>query len=162
EGQKSVRGDMDALAKDFPFEPSMKLVQKSLQVLVVEDGTSAIDRASDMLLLADTRTLSPLTLKLKQHQNRIIDVLQTLLAMVSSERSRLEKAAQAEGGDLPNDARDAWKKLAADLKDFQKEQKAVIDATADLAKKPKDQFDAADSQKVKDLQAIEDKWEKFL
>src|SRR5262249_27901279 len=31
DGQKSLRTDMATLAKDFPFEPSMKLIQKSLQ-----------------------------------------------------------------------------------------------------------------------------------
>ncbi len=161
-GQKSLQADMAALAKDFPFEPSMKLIQKSLQVLVIEDAASAIDRSSDILLLSDSRSLTPLATRLRQHQSRIIDVLQTLLAIIEADQTHLARTADHEGGDLPNDAKDAWRKLADDLKTFAKEQKAVIDATADLAKKPKDSFDSADQKKLADLTAMEDKWEKFL
>src|SRR6185369_13361289 len=62
----------------------------------------------------------------------------------------------------PPNARDAWKKLAEELKDFEKEQKPVIDATADLAKKPKGEFDDADKKKLDELTAMEDKWEHYL
>ena len=162
DGQKSLRTDMAALAKDFPFDPSMKLIQKSLQVLVVEDAASAIDRSSDILLLSDTKSLVPLATKLRQHQSRIIDVLQTLLAIANSDENHIAKVGDNEGADLPNEAKDAWKKLSEDLKNFEKDQKAVINASADLAKKPKDEYDQNDEKKIADLKAIEDKWEKFL
>ena len=89
-------------------------------------------------------------------------MLQTLLAIVATNEEKLARIANHEGGDIPTDARDAWKKLSADLKDFEKDQKAVIDTTQSLAKKPKDQFDANDQQKLKDLAVQEDKWEKFM
>ena len=162
DGQKSLRTDMATLAKDFPFDPSMKLVQKSLQVLVIEDAASAIDRSSDILLLSDTKSLTPLATKLRQHQSRIIDVLQTLLAIANSDENHIAKVGDNEGADLPNEAKDAWKKLSEDLKKFEKDQKAVIDSSADLAKKPKDEYDQNDEKKIADLKAIEDKWEKFL
>jgi hypothetical protein len=162
QGQTSLRTDMAALAKDFPFEPTMKLIQKSLQVLVVEDATGAVDRGSDILLLSDTKAMVPLATKLRQHQSRIIDVLQTLLAIAASDEHHATVAADHDGEDLPNEARDAWKKLAEDMKKFEKDQKAVIDSTADLAKKPKDEYDQNDAKKLSDLSAVEDKWEKFL
>ncbi|HUO07114.1 MAG TPA: DUF4175 family protein [Phycisphaerae bacterium] len=164
DGQKSLRTDMTALAKDFPFEPSMKLVQKSLQVLAIEDATSAVDRSADILLLSDTqqKSLTPLATKLRQHQSRIIDVLQSLLAIANSDENHIAKEGDNEGADLPNDPKDAWKKLSEDLKEFEKDQKAVIDASADLAKKPKDEYDQNDQKKIADLKAVEDKWEKFL
>ena len=162
DGQKAIRTDLTAIAKDFPFESSMKLVQKSLEVLAIEDATAAVDRSADILLLSDNKTLAPLATRLRQNQNRIIDVLQTLLAIVAAEQQHLARAADITGGDIPSDARDAWKNLADSLKDFEKEQQKVIDATADLAKKPKDQFDANDQKKLAELTAIEDKWEKFL
>ncbi len=162
EGQQKLRTDLTLLAQNFPFEPPMKLIQKSLQVLVVEDATSVLDRASDILLLSDAKTLTPLATKMRQHQSRIIDVLQSLLAISTSEQNKSSTVENKAGGDFPNNPQDAWKKLAEELKEFQKEQKAVIDATADLAKKPKDQFDQQDEQKLKDLAAKEDKWEKFL
>ncbi|MGN6368269.1 MAG: DUF4175 family protein [Phycisphaerae bacterium] len=163
-GQKPLRTDMQTLAQTFPFDPSMKLIEKSLQVLVLEDAAAAIDRSADILLLADTdqKSLTPLATRLRQHQSRIIDVLQTLLAIANADESHISKQGDAEGADLPNEAKDAWKKLAEDLKKFEKDQNAVINATADLAKKPKDEYDQNDEKKIADLKAIEDKWENFL
>jgi hypothetical protein len=161
-GQKGIQSDLAKVAREFPFEPSMKLVQKSLEALAVDDAVAAVDRGSDIMLLSDAKALVPLATRLRQNQSRIIDVLQTLLAIIASDQERLAKSADHEGGDIPPDARDAWKKLADQLQQFEKEQQGVIDATADLAKKPKDQFDANDQQKLLDQKAIEDKWEKFL
>jgi hypothetical protein len=162
DGQKGIQSDLAGVARDFPFEPSMKLIQKSLEVLSVEDAAAAVDRAADILLLSDGKALSPLATRLRQNQSRVIDVLQTLLAMVASDQERLVKSADHEGGDIPTDAREAWKKIADDLKEFEKEQQAVINATADLAKKPKDQFDANDQQKLLDQKAVEEKWERYF
>jgi hypothetical protein len=163
DGQRSLRADMATLAKDFPFEPAMKLIQRTLQVLVNEDATSAVDRAADIMLLSDSKALGPIATKLRQHQSRIIDVLESLLAISSSEQRKLSQVAQKEGDDRPNTAEaEAWKKMLEDLKKFDKEQRAVIDATTDLAKKPKDQYDQNDDKKLADLAAVEDKWEKFM
>ncbi len=161
-GQSSLRADMAALARDFPFEASMKLIQKSLQVLVTDDATSAVDRAADLQLLSDLKAMPPLATKLRQHQSRIIDVLQALLAISATEENHAATILNREGGEVPNEAKEAWKKLADDLKTFEKEQKQVIDATAELGHKPKDQFDKDDIKKLEALAAAEDKWEKFL
>ena len=161
-GQKRIRDDISGIAKDFPFEPSMKLVQKSLEVLATGDAAQAVECTADILLLSDSKGLPSLANRLRQNQNRIIDVLQTLLAVAAADKERIARAADHEGGDPPAEARDSWKKLAEQLKDFQKEQRAVIDATAELAKKPKGNYDDKDNKKIDDLAAIEDKWEKFL
>ena len=162
EGQKTLRTNMQKLTREFPFEPSMKLIQKSLEVLAVEDATGAVDRATDIALVADPKALTPLCTKLRQHQARVIDVLQSLLAIAKAQQEKPTQVADKEGGDMPNEAKKAWEKLKDELEKFQKEQKAVIDSTADLAKKPKDQFDKEDEKKLKDLAALEDKWEKFM
>ncbi len=162
DGQQTLKDQMTDVVKTFPFEPSMKLVQKSLEVLANEDATYAVDRGADILLLSDNRTLPPLAIKLRQNQGRIIDVLQTLLAIIAAEQDHIASTADHDGADLPEDARDAWKRLADDLNKFEPQQKAVIDATADLAKKPKAEFTPDDEKKLADLKAIEDQWEKFM
>ena len=58
-GQKGVKADLEAVAKEFPFDSSMKLVQKALQVVSMEDGASAVDRSADILLLSDVKSLPP-------------------------------------------------------------------------------------------------------
>lgn len=161
-GQKSLQSKMADLAKNFPFEQNMKVVQKSLQVLTVEDAASAIDRANDVSAMADPKTVPPMAMKLRQHQSRILDVLDSLLAITASEQDRAKSAGDKTGGDLPLTPADEWKKLAEDLKDFAKQQQKVVETTAELAKKPKDEFTKEDEEKLKNLIATEDKWEKFL
>jgi len=162
DGQISVRSDIDKLAKTFPFEPKMKLIQKTLEVLTLEDATTAIDRSNDLALVSDLKAAPALAGKLLDSQNRIIDTLQTLLAIASAEEDKSKQIASSTGGDIPSDPNEAWKKLEDKLKEFEKQQKQVIDATADLAKKPKDQWDKNDQANAKAAAAIEDKWEKFL
>lgn len=162
DGQQILRTGIATLAKDFPFEPEMKLVQKSLQVLLTDDATNAIDKASDLLALGDLRPARPISLKFRQHQAHIIDTLQALLAIATNEATQPPQVLGKAGGDLPNEGKQAWQQLADDLKKFEKEQKQVIASTADLAKKPKDQLDQNDKDKITAAQALEDKWEKFL
>lgn len=162
QGQKSLQSKMIDLAVKFPFESGMKVVQKSLQVLAVEDAASAIDRAGDLSAMSDVKTVPPMALRLRQHQSRILDVLDSLLAIAASEQDRAKSAGSKDGGDLPLTPADEWKKLAEDLKDFAKQQQKVIETTADLAKKPKDEFTKEDEEKLKNLINTEDKWEKFL
>lgn len=162
DGQKNLLTEMTLLTKEFPFEPGMKLIQKSLQVIVTEDAANAVARCADLNALGDTRALNPLATRLRQHQTRIIDALQALLAIATAAEKKATPTVDKEGTNMPNESKQAWQKLADDLKKFEKEQKKVIEATTDLAKKPKDQYDQDDLQKLRDAAAVEDKWEKFL
>ncbi len=161
-GQQSLQKKIKDLAANFPFESGMKMIQKALQVLSVEDAATAIDRANDLSALSDLKTVPPMAMKLRTTQSRIIDVLDSLLAIAAAQEEKAKSAADKDGGDLPMTPAEAWKKLADDLKDFAKQQQKVIDTSAELAKKPKDDFTKEDEEKLKNLIATEDKWEKFL
>jgi len=93
-------------------------------------------------------------------QDKIIDTLQTLLAIMPSLMNRESAEMSAAGGDLPPEAREQLRKLKEHLEQFVEEQKKVIEASRRLSKQPVDDFQEA--QLLKDLQAVQDKWEKFL
>jgi gas vesicle protein len=78
-------------------------------------------------------------------------------------RSKPEIAQKtAEGHDLPAEAKEKLLDLANALDEFIRQQQKVIQSSAPLAKKPADNFTPQDEKLLKDLQAVQDKWEKFL
>jgi hypothetical protein len=161
-GQGQVTASINDVVDHFPFLPGMALVRKTLPLIVAQDASPAEDRAHDLALLANPQTLSPIAIGLRDHQSRIIDALQALLAIVAAQKDHALDASAQAGEAPPDQARQHWQKMLDSLASFEKSQRAVIDATADLAKKPKDQFDQNDDKKLASLIATQDKWEKFL
>ena len=66
------------------------------------------------------------------------------------------------GGDLPDDVQKKLKDLKDKLDEFLKQQKKVIEATENLAKKPVEDFTEKEKQLLKELAATEDEWAKFM
>ena len=160
--QRGIYKQLDKIVTTNTFDGSMKMVQRSLQILLQDDALKANEVATDLTQVGDIRTLPAVGNRLFTHQRRIIDVLESLLAIATSASKTTVAPDTTTGGDIPNSAKEAWKKLAEQLQEFKKEQKMVMEVTADLAKKPKDQYDNLDAKKLENILAIEDKWEKFL
>lgn len=96
-------------------------------------------------------------------QTSIIRTLEKILDILPElAESPKEEKIEDEGFDMSEEAREKLEELKDALKDFVEEQKKVIDATHELAKKPVDDFTEEDEQKLAELTAIEDKWSKFL
>ncbi|MGB2755672.1 MAG: hypothetical protein WBE00_11280, partial [Phycisphaerae bacterium] len=87
---------------------------------------------------------------------RILDILPRLADAVRADQNRLDAS------DLPPDVQAKLQALRDRLKEFIDQQKKVIEATKELAKRPVDDFTEADQRDLKKLEAIEDQWEKFL
>ena len=65
--------------------------------------------------------------------------------------------------ELPQDVKDKLRELEGrSLQEFLKQQKKVIEATENLAKKPVEDFTEKEKQLLKDLAAAEDDWSRFL
>jgi len=101
--------------------------------------------------------------KLLTVQQQIIVILEKVLDIIRHKQNEvLKKLEKRPGGDLPQDVVQKLEELHEKLKEMIEEQRKVIEATKNLAKKPVDDFTEEDEQKLKDLAAIEDKWERFL
>jgi hypothetical protein len=101
--------------------------------------------------------------ELSATQARIIDVLRRLLNEVRKETAELlAELKKRPGTELPSEVKDKLKDLKDKLDAFLKQQKKVIEATENLAKKPVDDFTEQDKQLLKDLAAAEDEWAKFM
>jgi hypothetical protein len=101
--------------------------------------------------------------ELSATQARIVDVLRRLLGEVRKEEAeRLAELKKRPGTELPSDVKEKLRELKDKFAEFLKQQKKVIEATEDLAKKPVEDFTEKDKQLLKDLAAAEDDWSKFM
>ena len=96
-------------------------------------------------------------------QDRIIDVLRRLLNEIRKDTADLlAEMKKRPGTELPSDVQNKLKDLKDKLDEFLKQQKKVIEATENLAKKPVEDFTEKDKQLLKELAATEDEWAKFM
>jgi hypothetical protein len=160
--QKKIVAEFEDLLSKFPFEPEMAAIQQALGVLVANEAPQAAALAGSLAQVASLDARAKPCASLAQKQDRIIDTLQTLLAVMPSLAARAQEAASSSqpAGNLPPDVKEKLEQLKANLEEFIKEQKKVVEASERLSKKPVDNFD--DAKLLKDLQAAQDKWEKFL
>lgn len=96
-------------------------------------------------------------------QDQIIDNLRKLLQYTRRVNAEaLDQMGKRPGGDLPPDVQDKLQKLHDKMEEMLKQQKKVIEATKNLAKKPVEDFTEADEQLLKELAEIEDDWARFM
>jgi hypothetical protein len=96
-------------------------------------------------------------------QDRIIGVLQKLLDAVRHAQGEvLDEMKKRPGGDLPDDVKKKLEEARRKLDEFLKQQKKIIEASEDLAKKPVEDFSKEEEQLLKTLARCEDDWSKFM
>ncbi len=161
--QKKIRAALIDLADNFPFDAETVAVQQAVAILANNEAALAVEQAEIVTKLASLDEREKPGQTLTQTQDRILDTLQTLLAIMPT----LHKNPDAKGkavnpDDLPPDARQKLKELEDKMGEFLEDQKKVIAASERLTKKPVDSFTSEDEQLLKELAATEDKWEKFM
>jgi len=96
-------------------------------------------------------------------QDRIIEVLRGLLDVARNAQSEvLTEMKRRQSGDLPPDVIEKLEEARRKLDEFLEQQKKVIEASEDLAKRPVEDFSEEEEQKLKELAAVEDDWSKFM
>jgi len=169
--QGTIRDEMVKLVKTFPFDAQMVTVQQAVALLAANEAPAAIDQAKIFAKTlapagvaapdaADRRDLAARGLARTQH--KIIDTLQTLLAIMPSLANKAGPKNAPGGADMPAETREKIRKLTAELEKFLEAEKKAIEATKRLVKKPVDTFNEDDEKLLKELIATQDKWEKFL
>jgi len=164
--QQGIREATLSVIQEVTFDTETMPIRETLQVLTVNEMAAAIQAAGALAEFADARLLAeaaPLAQALAEKQDaiiavlrRILDITERLADAVKEEQKRLSPS------DMPADAIDALKALRDRLKEFVDEQKRVIEATKELAKRPVDDYQETDQRELERLKAIEDQWDKFL
>ena len=156
-GQSQLVDRMNTLATTFAFDSSSSIVQKTLLVLALNPGKDAVDRAHLLQAKMPPATAMP---ELLASQRQIIDALQSLLARLGPAMATTQPTGT--GNDPLVSRPDAFKAFDDALKQYQAEQKRLLDQAAGLAKKPVDDFSDKDKQLLGELTQQQDKLDAFM
>jgi len=162
-GQNDIRSDLGDLAGKFDFPPGTDSLRQAISALAVNEARLAAEQAEVLAGLKEFSARGAAAGPLAATQGQIIDALQTMLAMAPqlAADASAHRAGRA-GQHLPPEAAEMLSALRDGLDDLVDAQSKIIEASGRLVEKPVDAFDAEDQELLKDLQASQDKWEKFL
>ncbi|MCD6304439.1 MAG: hypothetical protein J7M21_05700, partial [Planctomycetes bacterium] len=162
-GQETIRAKLIDLAEKFHFDAEMVTVQQAVAILANNEARLAIEQARIVAKLSSLQRRDEPCKTLTATQDRIIDTLQSLLAVMPSLARKVDQKKQSSRPeDLPNDVREKLEALRQQMEKFLEDQKKVIAASERLVKKPVDNFTPADDKLLHELATTEDKWEKFM
>lgn len=165
EKQVPIQRKTDTLAKRMAAEDKSKArtVKQSLANLANNEMQEAVSFAEEVVRLGHIGEGEEPTDELATTQDAIIETLRQLLEFTRRASSKaLAEMEKRPGGDLPADVKEKLKNLREKLEEFSDQQKRVIEATKNLAKKPVEDYTEEDKQRLKDLAAIEDEWARFM
>lgn len=162
--QVDVRTQLLAVAQQIEAEePQEKKVRDVLRSLSANEMMAALHALDTLEAAKDKAELDKAGAKLKTSQDQALETLRRLLGLMAVLDKALEvEHEEVEGGDLDDDVQQKMEDLVDKLKEFIKDQKKVIEASENLAKMNVDDFSDKDKEKLAELEAIEDKWSKFL
>jgi len=164
-GQIEVQKSSDALVKSIgkTDDDERLKVKRILSNLAYDEMLKAVEQSD---ALAGAKTLEAFDAGvpgLLTTQDRIIEVLRGLLDVARNAQSEmLAEMKRRQSGDLPPDVVEKLEEARRKLDEFLKQQKKVIEASEDLAKRPVEDFSEEEEQKLKELAAVEDDWSKFM
>ncbi len=137
-------------------------IKRVLNNLAVNEMTGAVQAADRLLSSVGEADHLPVG-DLISLQDRIIETLRKLLDLARQAQAELlAESPKRPGGDLPNDVQKKLDEIQSKLQEFLEQQKKVIEASEELAKKPVEDFSEKDEQKLKELAQVEDDWSRFM
>jgi len=140
-----------------------RTIKRILSQLALGEMLQAVARCDELVKQKTAEGFDRPAPELAAVQDRIIDALKKLLdAARQAQAETLAEMKKRPGGDLPDDTRKKLEEAKRKLDEFLKQQKKVIEATENLAKKPTEDFSEEDEQLLKKLAATEDEWSKFM
>ena len=160
-GQQAVRDGMLWLLTKHKFDQDMLAIQQEIARLFANEARTAIDQARILAALAAIDARAKACDDLSGSQNRIIEAIQSMLAIMPELAGKKEKKATA-AEDLPPDIKAKLAELKAKLEQFAEGQKKVIESARRLTKVPVDVFQEENEKILNELKAVEDNWEKFI
>jgi len=162
--QVEVRARTLALADDIDSAlDRLRPVKRTLLALGSGQMVEAVVLTDDLLRVDNPPLAAGQVVKLLQVQKRIIATLEKLLQVLPVLTEQvLEEMQGREASDLPTDVEEKLRELAKKLEEFVDQQKKVVDASEDLRKRPVEDLTEQDEAKLRELEAIEDDWAKFM
>ncbi|MBI2191369.1 MAG: hypothetical protein HYU36_05240 [Planctomycetes bacterium] len=164
--QVDVRTRTLAIVQKMPARPGPQAaVHKTLAWLTANPMTEAVQRMEQAASRAAAPEAAEDLRQVLPVQDRIVETLERILQVMPKLRDAPPPPPETaeSASDLPDDGlKDGMEQLAKGLEEFLKEQRKVVDATADLAKRPVDDLTSEDDAALRGLEAKEDRWSDFM
>ena len=162
-GQQQVHADLMDLGEKFNFDAELVDTKRAILLLAHNEAVEAGEATKALKQVASVASVEPQCDVLVRVQQKIVSVLETLLGVVNAAKNgQLDGEPGKLGGDMPPELQEKLRKLAEELQRFLDEQKRMVKATAHLAKKPVDDYSERELERLKELEAVADEWDKFL
>ena len=159
--QKSAVAVVGSIGDDA--QADHQKIKRTVHRLALGEMLEAVRLCDELVKVASLDGFAQPVADLKATQDRIIEVLRGLLdAVRQAEAKALAEIQQRPGGDLPADVEKKLKAARDKLAEFVAEQKKVIEASENLAKKPVEDFTEEDKALLEKLTATESDWSRFM
>ncbi|MBN2021967.1 MAG: hypothetical protein JW809_04170 [Pirellulales bacterium] len=140
-----------------------RTIRQVLSGLAEGDMVEAVRQCDALVRVRDPAGFAAPAGQLGTTQEAIVQTLRKLLAAARrAEAELLAEMGKRLGGDLPDDTKKKLDDARGKLDEFLKQQKKVIEATENLAKKPVEDFTEEEKQLLAQLAASEDDWSRFM
>ncbi len=159
-GQAAIREKLVKLVSEFEFDEDTTPVQQACALLANNEARDAVTQADVLAKLSAMDARNDACRVLAGTQEQILDTLRSLLEFMPVMGKKPDARKESSPTELPPDVAEKYRKLQEKMAEFSKEQRKAIAAAERLVKEPVDNFDTGKA--LKELQATQDKWEKFL
>ena len=163
--QVDVQKSTLALAErlDKAEQEEQRAIRRVLGALAVGHMLDAVKQCDGLVKITALEAFTQPAGRLGETQDQIITSLRKLLDSARRAETRgLSEMKKRPGGDLPEDTKQKLEELNAKLDQFLREQKRVIEATENLAKKPVEDFTEEEEQLLQKLAEAQDDWARFM
>lgn len=158
----------DKKEKEKQQDPAANLearqaIKRVMNQLALGDMLQAVRQCDELVKIKAPEGFAGPVPQLNATQDRIIDTLRKLLDAARQAQSEvLAEAKKRPGGDLPDSTKQKLEEMRNKLDKFLEQQKKIIEASENLAKKPVEDFTEEEEKLLKALAASEDEWAKFM
>jgi hypothetical protein len=163
--QTDVQKSSIDLVKTIPAKDTDEraAIKRVLNQLAFNEMLEAVQQCEELVKLNQMPAFAQSVPKLNKLQDRIIETLERILdATRKAQAEALSEMKKRPGGNLPDDEKKKFQEDKKKLDKLLEQQKKVIEASENLAKKPVENFSEKDEQLIKKLAAAEDDLAKFM
>lgn len=139
------------------------MIKRDLNKLAFGLMTKAVEQVDAITKLTTLETFDVPSKELNELQGQIAEALRNMIGISrAAETKALEEMGHRNEDDLPDDVRKKMEALKKAVDEAVEAQRKVVEAAKNLNKENVEDFSEEEDQLVKQLQAAEDAWEKFL
>jgi len=161
-GQRQVRSKLLDLIEDSSFPGVLGWARSIIGELAANEAQQAVDQAAVVAKLISLEQSLPSIGSLAKTQDRIIEAIQALLALIPSASHDRQLDESESATQDPSWSREQLLDLKTGLLEFAEHQTKAIDAVQQLAETAADTFQLDRQELVDEIIGVQDKLENFL